>query len=195
MLVRGATTLDHQVKKILKNQSADPKIFSHHFSLATLKYGMVLILTYRYLHLLTHSFPMHSFSTPWKHRKTARFCDVFRGVEEGCIGNKWVRIKSNSIFSVHNVYDIKFISRLRLNFSVNEHRVCHDFADGTYCMCDSGSATETTLRFLLQCKYYQTIRLELLSSIYNLDSKIKTSSSDKLLHLNYYTDQNDIVSK
>ena len=121
MLVRGATTLDHQVKKILKNQSADPKIFSHHFSLATLKYGMVLILTYRYLHLLTHSFPMHSFSTTWKHRKTARFCDVFRGVEEGCIGNKWVRIKSNSIFSVHIVYGVKFLSRLRLNFShVNE---------------------------------------------------------------------------
>ena len=28
---------------------------------------------------LTHSFPMHPFSTPWKHQKTARFSDVFRG--------------------------------------------------------------------------------------------------------------------
>ena len=27
---------------------------------------------------LTHSFPMHPFSTPWKHQKTLRFSDVFR---------------------------------------------------------------------------------------------------------------------
>ena len=29
--------------------------------------------------LLTHSFPMHPFSTPWKHQKTIRFSDVFKG--------------------------------------------------------------------------------------------------------------------
>ena len=28
---------------------------------------------------LTHFFPMHPFSTPWKHQKTLRFSDVFRG--------------------------------------------------------------------------------------------------------------------
>ena len=27
---------------------------------------------------LTHSFPMHPFSTPWKHQKNIRFSDVFR---------------------------------------------------------------------------------------------------------------------
>ena len=42
---------------------------------------------------LTHSFPMHSFSTPWKHQKTVKFSDVFRGVEKGCIGNE--RVKEN----------------------------------------------------------------------------------------------------
>ena len=30
--------------------------------------------------LITHSFPMHPFSIPWKHQKTLR-----------CIGNKWVK--------------------------------------------------------------------------------------------------------
>ena len=49
-----------------------------------------------YLHVfsakLTHSFPLHPFSTPWKHRKTLRFSDVFReGVEKGCIGNEWAK--------------------------------------------------------------------------------------------------------
>ena len=28
---------------------------------------------------LTHSFPMQPFLTPWKHQKTVRFSDIFRG--------------------------------------------------------------------------------------------------------------------
>ena len=28
---------------------------------------------------LTHSFQMHPYSTTWKHQKTVRFSDVFRG--------------------------------------------------------------------------------------------------------------------
>ena len=39
--------------------------------------------------VLTHLFPMHPFSTPWKHQKTDRIC--FQGVEKGCIGDKWVK--------------------------------------------------------------------------------------------------------
>ena len=31
--------------------------------------------------ILTHSLPMHPFSTPWKYQKTVRFSDVFRGRE------------------------------------------------------------------------------------------------------------------
>ena len=37
---------------------------------------------------LTHSFPMHPFSTPWKHL-TVFWC--FQGVGKGCIGNEWVK--------------------------------------------------------------------------------------------------------
>ena len=37
---------------------------------------------------LTHLFPMHPFSTPWKHQKTARLL----GVEKGCIRKEWVHI-------------------------------------------------------------------------------------------------------
>ena len=33
---------------------------------------------------------MHPFSTHWKH-KTLRFSNVVRGVEKGCIGNRWVK--------------------------------------------------------------------------------------------------------
>ena len=39
--------------------------------------------------LLTHLFPMHPFSPPWKHKKTAvSWC--LQGAEKGSIGNKWV---------------------------------------------------------------------------------------------------------
>ena len=60
-------------------------------------------------------------------------------------------IKSNSIFPVHDVYGVKFLSRLTLNFSyLNEHKVQHDFKDR--CMCNCGSATETALHVLLLCQ-------------------------------------------
>ena len=35
---------------------------------------------------LTHSFPMHPFSIPWKQQKTVRFSDVFRGWIKGVFG-------------------------------------------------------------------------------------------------------------
>ena len=35
---------------------------------------------------LTHSFPRHPFSNPWKHQKTVSL----QGVEKGCIVNEWV---------------------------------------------------------------------------------------------------------
>ena len=34
---------------------------------------------------LTHSFPMHPFSTSWKHHKSVRF-SVFRGQRKGALG-------------------------------------------------------------------------------------------------------------
>ena len=50
----------------------------------------------------------------------------------------FIKMKSNSIFSVHDVYGVKLLSRLRLNVRhLNEHKF--DNQDGTNCMCDCGS--------------------------------------------------------
>ena len=38
---------------------------------------------------LTHSFPMHPLSTPWKHQKTLK---IEAGVEKGSIGNKGAKV-------------------------------------------------------------------------------------------------------
>ena len=124
MLVRGATTLDHQVKKILKNQSADPKIFSHHFFPCFIKIWNGLNPNLSLSSFINPFIPNALFFYTLETSENRKVLWCFQGgggVEEGCIGNKWVRIKSNSIFSVHIVYGVKFLSRLRLNFShVNE---------------------------------------------------------------------------
>ena len=56
---------------------------------------------------LTYSFLMHLSSTLWKHQKALKFSDAFRGVEKGCIGNRWVNapIKRNAVNS--STYDSK----------------------------------------------------------------------------------------
>ena len=41
---------------------------------------------------LTNSFPMHPFSTPWKHRsENLAIFWCFQGIEKECIGNEWVK--------------------------------------------------------------------------------------------------------
>ena len=57
---------------------------------------------------LTHSLPMHPFSTHWKHQKNLRFSNVFMGLETGCIGNEWVKQKfhSNSAWCNWIIYHI-----------------------------------------------------------------------------------------
>ena len=57
----------------------------------------------------------------------------------------FIKIKSSFVFSVHDVYGVKILSRLRFN---TKHEVRHGFKDGTSSLCDCGSTTETTLHFL-----------------------------------------------
>lgn len=70
-----------------------------------------------------------------------------------------------------DVYAVKLLSRLRLNFShLNELKVVLCFKDET--ICDCLSVIETISHFLLQYQQNQTISLELFKSIYNTDPKI-----------------------
>ena len=82
---------------------------------------------------------------------------------------------------MHDVYAVKRLSRLRLNFShLNEFKVGHEFKDETH--WDWDSAIETTLHFLLQYQQNQIIRFELFKSICNIDPKIRNLFNGKLLH-------------
>ena len=88
---------------------------------------------------------------------------------------------------MHDVSGEKLLSRLRLNFSnLNKHKARDGFKDVSDCMGHYVSSTETTLHFLLQCQKYQTMRLELLNSIHNLDLKTRILSNDKILRILFY---------
>ena len=50
----------------------------------------------RYAVSLTHSFPVHPFSTPWKHESCKVFW-CFREVEKGCTGNEWVKLEKRFV--------------------------------------------------------------------------------------------------
>ena len=47
---------------------------------------------------LSHSFPMLSFPTHWKHWKTVSFSDVFRGQRKGALGTNGLRWKNGKIW-------------------------------------------------------------------------------------------------
>ena len=46
--------------------------------------------------ILTHLFPMHPFSAPWKHQKTWRFSDVFKGERKGALGTNRLNNQSRN---------------------------------------------------------------------------------------------------
>ena len=64
---------------------------------------------------------------------------------------KVIRTKENFLFGVSDVYGIKLLARLKLNFShLNEHKFRHHFNHMINPMCNCGAATETTIHYLFR---------------------------------------------
>ena len=53
--------------------------------------------------LLTHLFLMHPFSSPWKHQKTVRFSDIFRGKRK-CTAKKWVKWRYTGLIHLYALF-------------------------------------------------------------------------------------------
>ena len=70
-------------------------------------------------HCLTHSLPMRSFSTPWKHQKTERFSDIFRG-RERVIGKEWIKAVLHSRKSMQ-FYFFNWNTFKKCNFLKQSH--------------------------------------------------------------------------
>ena len=77
---------------------------------------------------------------------------------------------------------MKLVTRLRLNFShLNEHKFQHNFKETINPMCSCGFELETTDQYLLRCKLYADLRLDLLNNIYTINQSLKYSSEEQLL--------------
>ena len=62
--------------------------------------------------ILTHSFPMHPFSTP----KTVRFSDAFRGWRKGALGKNGLKY---FVFLIFIIFKFRCTNKFSLYFSVN----------------------------------------------------------------------------
>ena len=49
---------------------------------------------------LTHLFPMHTFSKPWKYQKTVKFSDIFRVKRKGALGRNGLKCWSITIYMI-----------------------------------------------------------------------------------------------
>ena len=96
----------------------------------------------------------------------------------------FIRSKENSIYAIHDISGIKLLTLLRLNFShLNEHKFWHNFKDTNNPICSCGFDSETTDHYLLRCKVYTDLRLDLLKDIYTLNQSLKNVSEDQLVNV------------
>ena len=103
---------------------------------------------------------------------------------------KIIRTKENSVFGVSDIYGIKLLTRLRLNFShLNEHKFGHNFNETINPMRNCGAGTETTIHYLLRCRVYSVQRAELLDGVCKLEFTLQNSSEDHLLTVLLYGSQ------
>ena len=102
-----------------------------------------------------------------------------------------IRSKENSIYAIHDISGLKLLTRLRLNFShLNEHKFRHNFKDTINPMCNCGFEPETTDHYLLRCKLYTDLRLDLLNDIYTINQSLKNFSEDQLVNVLLFSSEN-----
>ena len=107
---------------------------------------------------------------------------------------------------MYNIFDptgLKFLTRLRLNFShLREHKFRHNFQDTLNPLCSCiNLETETTGHYLLRCVFYTNIRTTLLENLVEIVGNIENFSDDQLIFLllygdaNYNTEKNNSILK
>ena len=91
------------------------------------------------------------------------------------------------IFNVHNPIGVKYLNRLRLNFShFKEHKFHHNFRDTINPLCCCNTETETISHYLLRCHLFSEQRTKLLENLKNLDNTLLSHRDDELLQILLY---------
>ena len=103
---------------------------------------------------------------------------------------KLIKPQENSIYNIHDSLGVKLLSRLRLDFShLREHKFRHNFNDSLNPMCACSLEPETTLHFLLHCRYYNNLRLTLMSELFAIDPSIPHLNEASLVKLLLFGDK------
>ena len=98
----------------------------------------------------------------------------------------FIRPKENSIYAIHDISGLKLLTRLRLNFShLSEDQLRHNFKNIINPMCSCGFDPETTGLYLLRCKLYIDLRLDLLNNVYTINQSLKDFSEEQLVNVCY----------
>ena len=96
----------------------------------------------------------------------------------------FIRPLPNSIFNIHNPLGIKYLTRLRIEFShLKEHKFRQNFQDSVDPMCSCGSGTETTKHSLLHCPNFHLQRQTLFDKIATIDPNILTENEESIVKI------------
>ena len=95
-----------------------------------------------------------------------------------------IRPNKNSIYGINDIVGVRYLSKLRLKFSIlNEHRFRHNF-DCLDPVCLCGRAEEDNEHFLLHCHFFKEARRDLLGSLSDIPGlNIAELDSPSLCHL------------
>ena len=97
------------------------------------------------------------------------------------------KTEENSLFNVHSSIGVKYLNRLRLNFShLNEHKFHHNFRDTVNPLWCCNTETETNSHYLLCCHLFSEQRTKVLENLKNLDNTLLSHRDDELLQILLY---------
>ena len=93
-----------------------------------------------------------------------------------------MRPAQNSIFKYHNPKGIKYLTRLRVNFShLPDHRFKHSFQGTINPLCTCSLEVKTTNQFILHCPYCENEYHILLASICSIKSSILDQNGNSIV--------------
>ena len=99
--------------------------------------------------------------------------------------------KSYSIFNINDPKGIKYLTRLRLNFShLRQHKFRHNFQDTLNPLCSCSLETESVNHFLLRCHFFVHARKTLLDNLVEIIGDISNISESKLVNIFLYGNEN-----
>ena len=95
---------------------------------------------------------------------------------------KFISRAPNSIFQCHDPKGIKYLTRLRVNFShLRDHKFKNSFQGTINLLCTCSLEAETTTHFILSCPYYENEHHILLASIRSIKSSILDQNDNNIV--------------